>query len=87
MLGCVFITQFFIPEEWQRLLQLRTQVRIGSIAYSSIMLTVFRQRVLAIYLMILGHNRAAEALADPLTRCAILLIGYTLPSPAPQNPP
>lgn len=67
MLGCVFITRCFLPDDWHHPLRLGIQVGIGTVAYSSIMLTVFRPRVLGIYRTILGQNRASEPLTDPLT--------------------
>lgn len=67
MLGCLFVTRCFLQENWHHPLQLGIQVGIGAIAYSSSMPTVFRQRILVIYRTILGHNRAPEPLANPLT--------------------
>ena len=71
------------PEDWHHQLRLGIQMGIGAIAYSVIMLTVFRQRVLHIYCIILGQNRAPELLADPLTERCIL----SIPSSSPQDYP
>jgi len=87
MPGCIFVTRCFLPEDWHHQLRLGTQVGIGAIAYSVIMLTVFRQRVLRIYCIILGQNRAPKLPAIPLMERGVHSIPTSTPLDSPNTPP
>jgi len=65
MPGCIFVTRCFLPEDWHHQLRLGIQMGIGAIAYSVIMLTVFRQRVLRIYCIIRPKSRTRIAGRSP----------------------